>query len=876
VRDLRLGRRASAVFVVMLVAACFAGGAYARTSDGSPQAARIDSISPAVTRHGETVTISGHGFGGPDVTVTVGGVAARVLGASGTSVRFVVPDGAPVGPTVVMASNPGGRIGTIRVQVLFDGTVHPVLASAEGVTAVIGADGGIVTAGAATLAVPPGALHEDTAITLTPVTLLAGSPLGQVQGGVQFAPDGLHFLTPATLTIQLPAGADPTTVVGYGYDGQGESFHLVPRFVSGSAGSGPTVTMLVSHFSGAGTVNASLTQIEQVLNYQPTPAEEQTQQAIAAAVARGLTGADLERAYDNALSFWYSKLRTGFLVTGDSLSFLELALAEWKAWQALSIELLRDKTEIYLAEDKDAHALALQATAHVADVLLGHCTGTGADVFAPLRAVNQLSGDLQLGFDLPLETVEIAAHRHLPAADALTEACMHITIADMRVPAAFALLHKDLNTVAADLRVDVWNGPARTDIPLSVHLEDRSDLPATDFTGSAATVTDGHYQTTIDIKARPHPPQVDQLVFVDLVVRFEAAVDNNDKVLKAFVVSAEKRQPVRSRINLLGLGPGDSAFTDSVSPVQAGGQAGLRVLVAGDGMAGATVSYSLNGPGSLTASTGVTDADGKAEFTYTAPANVPAGATASIDATVSNSPTESSTDTITITLIPAGTTITVDPATATLAPHGTLSFSALANGHPNTAVTWTTTGPNTINANGLFTAGPTLGTFTVTARSSQDPNASGTATVTIVPALVTNVTRESIGSRTTTGLGKSTDSLQDSDVEAPSGNDPLLVTFTGHAGSNQIVSIEVHFDVVADGLTYTIEDSVSGFVPEPACGRITLSGGGHILYFANTCGDSLGATVGTLPPGSYVFVVQLIADATVGGWEATAGLAVGH
>ena len=42
----------------------------------------IGSISPAVADRGETVQITGNGFGGPNVRITVGGVPVELLSAT--------------------------------------------------------------------------------------------------------------------------------------------------------------------------------------------------------------------------------------------------------------------------------------------------------------------------------------------------------------------------------------------------------------------------------------------------------------------------------------------------------------------------------------------------------------------------------------------------------------------------------------------------------------------------------------------------------------------------------------------------------------------------------------------------------------------------
>src|SRR5437667_11123139 len=56
----------------------------------SAEAARIDTISPTAGRPGDLVAITGIGFGGHNVIITVAGVPAQVLSATGNQVTFIV------------------------------------------------------------------------------------------------------------------------------------------------------------------------------------------------------------------------------------------------------------------------------------------------------------------------------------------------------------------------------------------------------------------------------------------------------------------------------------------------------------------------------------------------------------------------------------------------------------------------------------------------------------------------------------------------------------------------------------------------------------------------------------------------------------------
>jgi len=79
-----------------------------------------------------------------------------------------------------------------------------------------------------------------------------------------------------------------------------------------------------------------------------------------------------------------------------------------------------------------------------------------------------------------------------------------------------------------------------------------------------------------------------------------------------------------------------------------------------------------------------------------------------------------------------GVSVTVTPTQATLSPGGTQQFSSTVRGSADPRVTWRTDAPGaTITDAGLFTAGGTNGTFTVTAVSVADPTVSATAHVII-------------------------------------------------------------------------------------------------------------------------------------------------
>jgi hypothetical protein len=81
--------------------------------------------------------------------------------------------------------------------------------------------------------------------------------------------------------------------------------------------------------------------------------------------------------------------------------------------------------------------------------------------------------------------------------------------------------------------------------------------------------------------------------------------------------------------------------------------------------------------------------------------------------------------------------VTVTPATATLAPGASRAFSAAVAGVPSQAVVWTVTegaAGGTVTSGGTYTASATLGRYHVVATSAADPSKSATATVDVVSA----------------------------------------------------------------------------------------------------------------------------------------------
>ena len=137
-------------------------------------------------------------------------------------------------------------------------TPQLVVETGASVTKMIGGAGGTVSAVAAsgaqfTLTVPPTALSGTVDVTLTPITTIQNLPSGTtVVAAVRLQPDGLKFLAPAALTMDLPIAASTTNLVGLRFGDDGSALHLAPITRSGTR-----LTIPIAHFSGAGAANTT-------------------------------------------------------------------------------------------------------------------------------------------------------------------------------------------------------------------------------------------------------------------------------------------------------------------------------------------------------------------------------------------------------------------------------------------------------------------------------------------------------------------------------------------------------------------------------------------------------------------------------------------
>jgi len=184
-----------------------------------------------------------------------------------------------------------------------------------------------------------------------------------------------------------------------------------------------------------------------------------------------------------------------------------------------------------------------------------------------------------------------------------------------------------------------------------------------------------------------------------------------------------------------------SPITVTVAPATAGVPASntRQFTATVTGSSNTAVAWSVNGVTAGSPSTGTISNNGL----YTAPAAVPSPASVTVRATSAADATAIGLATVTVQA-PSGplVTVTVAPATATIAPSATGQFSATVTGSTNTAVTWSVNGvaggnatAGTISAAGLYAAPaspPSPASVIIRATSVANPSSSGSATANIV------------------------------------------------------------------------------------------------------------------------------------------------
>ncbi len=291
----------------------------------------------------------------------------------------------------------------------------------------------------------------------------------------------------------------------------------------------------------------------------------------------------------------------------------------------------------------------------------------------------------------------------------------------------------------------------------------------------------------------------------------------------------------------------------SVLGADDGGEASLTYTWATTGTPPAAVTFSANGTNAAKSSTATFTKAGSYTF----------------QVTIKDAGNLTTTSNVTVTVNQTVTTVTVTPATVSVATNATQQFTAAVKDQFGTAissptVTWSiVTGGGSVNASGLYTAPATAGSASVKATSG---SANGTAAVTITAsnAAPTVATPAGASPSTVTGTTTALSVLGADDggeanlvyTWATTGTPPAAVTFSAN-GTNASKSTTATFTkagsytfqvTIKDAGNLTTTSSVTVTVSQTAT-TVTLSPTSasvvslHTQQFAATVNDQFGTAI---------------------------------
>ena len=235
-------------------------------------------------RCGSTTTRPALGTMAVVVAVLVS-VAQPVAGSAASAQQ---PD-APM-PAPVRFPQPAHQI-TVSVSADTKAAVSGAISSAAGGTLEATGGNGVQYV----LHFPPGAFAGDETVSMTPVSAVHGSPLGNLVGAVAIAPDGMELVKPATLTLLTSEHVSPQQDAGFAAGSGGKDFSLYPLSAPGKTsapGKAPALaaddaggtSMSVSALSTYGMSSATNAQVSTALANPPFATEAQFQQLLVAAI----------------------------------------------------------------------------------------------------------------------------------------------------------------------------------------------------------------------------------------------------------------------------------------------------------------------------------------------------------------------------------------------------------------------------------------------------------------------------------------------------------------------------------------------------------------------------------------------------------------
>lgn len=212
----------------------------------------------------------------------------------------------------------------------------PELRTEDGASATVrvGVAGGTVSVQGSSgakfsLIVPPYALRDSVPITLTPVTSIVNLPMGTtLVAAVRLRPDGLTFLTPASVTMELPSAPNARGLAGVRFADDGSALRLHPVRAEGQK-----LTLRVAHFSGAGVTQSPLPLLVPLVPSGASPQQVALQQLMVEELAAQNSGSYDLAAITQIFRTWYTSSVKPQLQAATSDNLLSGAIGEWSTWR---------------------------------------------------------------------------------------------------------------------------------------------------------------------------------------------------------------------------------------------------------------------------------------------------------------------------------------------------------------------------------------------------------------------------------------------------------------------------------------------------------------------------------------------------------------
>jgi hypothetical protein len=182
------------------------------------------------------------------------------------------------------------------------------------------------------LTIPPNAVVSDTTVTMTAISSISGSPLGdELVAGVKLEPEGLQLLEPATLAITPPAPLAIADEGPFSAEGDGAVFHLFPLDPNPAA-----LQMRLTHFSLFGLLKTDAERRADMIRNTAADVGAQLEQEIAAEIekARNGDGTIDAAATEQKLNYYRDRVVRPMMALAESdHTIFREAVQKWLSWE---------------------------------------------------------------------------------------------------------------------------------------------------------------------------------------------------------------------------------------------------------------------------------------------------------------------------------------------------------------------------------------------------------------------------------------------------------------------------------------------------------------------------------------------------------------